>query len=83
MRVTACVRTARHGQDMVKTRNVSRGGLCFVSPREYVEGEAIEVALPYSPAGGNIFLPAKIVWLQVLASEGTRAYGVAYQYRKG
>jgi hypothetical protein len=83
MRVTACVRTARLGQDLVKTRNVSRGGLCFVSPREYVEGEAIDVALPYSPAGGNIFLPAKIVWLQFLASEGTRAYGVAYQYRKG
>ena len=83
MRVTACVRTARLGQDLVKTRNVSRGGLCFTSPREYVEGEAIEVALPYSPAGGNIFLPAKIVWLQALATEGTRAYGVAYQFRKG
>jgi hypothetical protein len=83
LRVTACVRTTRFGQDLVKTRNVSHGGLCFTSPLQYVGGEAIEVALPYSPGGGNIFLPAKIAWFQLLASEGTRIYGAAYQYRKG
>jgi len=83
MRITACVRTDRFGQDLVKTRNVSRGGLCFTSPREYVTGEALEVALPYSPGGGNIFLPAKIARFQFLASEGTRIYGVVYQFLKG
>jgi len=83
MRVTACVRSARFGQDLVTTRNVSRGGLCFTSPQEYAEGEAIEVAVPYSPGGGNIFLPAKIARVQLLAAEGTRIYGVAYQYLKG
>ena len=81
-RVTACVRTSHLGQDMVKTRNVSRGGLCFTSPWEYAEGEDIEVAVPYSPGGGNIFLPAKIVWVNFLESEGTRIYGAAYQFRK-
>ena len=83
MRVAACVRTARIGQDLVKTRSVSRGGLCFTSPWEYVKGEAIEVAVPYSPGGDNIFLPAKIVRLKFLASEGTRIYGVAFQQLKG
>ena len=83
MRVMACVRTARLGEDLVTTRNVSRGGLCFTSPQEYAEGEAIEVAVPYSPGGGNIFLPAKIARVQLLAAEGTRIYGVAYQYLKG
>ncbi|MGO8787707.1 MAG: PilZ domain-containing protein [Terriglobia bacterium] len=78
MRVMACIRTARFGQDLVKTRDVSRGGLCFSSPWDYVPGETIEVAVPYSKGGGNIFLPAKIVRLQYLAAEATRIYGVEY-----
>lgn len=78
MRVIACIRTARFGQDLVKTQTVSRRGLSFTSPWEYVRGEAIEVAVPYSAGGGNIFLAAKIVRLQMLPSEGTRIYGVAF-----
>jgi hypothetical protein len=78
MRVTACVRTARFGQDLVETRNVSRSGLCFVSHYQYVRGEKMEVAVPYSPGGGNIFFPAKIVRAQSPA-EGMGIYGVAYQ----
>jgi hypothetical protein len=78
MRVTACVRSARHGQDIVKTRDVSRGGLCFTSPWIYQVGEDVEVAVPYSREGGNIFLPARIVRFQHLASEGTRVYGIVY-----
>lgn len=83
MRVTACIRTARFGEDLVKTRSVSRCGLCFTSPWEYVPGEAIEVAVPYSPGGGNIFLPARIVRLEFLASKGTRIYGIVFPNLKG
>jgi|SRR5579862_2315416 len=83
MRLTACVRSARLGQDLVNTRTTSRSGLSFTSPWEYVPGEIIEIAVPYSAAGGNIFLSAKIVRLQLLASEGTRMYGVGFQVRKG
>jgi hypothetical protein len=83
MKIAACVRSARLGQDLVKTRTTSRSGLSFTSSWEYVPGEAIEIAVPYSPAGGNIFLAAKIVRLQLLAEEGTRIYGVRFQPRKG
>ena len=79
IRVTACIRTARFGQDLVKIRNVSRGGLCFTSPWEYLPDEAVEVAVPFSPGGGNIFLPAKIVRIQFLASEATRTYGLDFR----
>jgi hypothetical protein len=82
MQVTACVRSTRFGQDLVKVRNISRGGLCFVSPWEYIQGETIEVAVPYSPGGGNIFLPANIVRVQLLVSQGTRIYGIAFQHVK-
>ena len=83
MKVTACVRTTRLGQDLVKTRTVSRHGLCFTSPWEYTQGESVEVAVPYSRTGSNIFLPAKIVRLQLLASAGTRMYAIAFQDLKG
>jgi hypothetical protein len=82
LRVTACVRTPRLGEDLVKTRTTSHTGLSFTSPWEYFPGEIIEIAVPYSPVGGNIFLAAKIVRLQFLASEGTRIYGVDFQLRK-
>jgi hypothetical protein len=77
MRVVACVRTTRHSQDLVKTQTVSRRGLSFTSPCEYVMDETIEVAVPYSEGGGNIFLPAKIVRLQVVP-EKKWTYGVAF-----
>jgi hypothetical protein len=83
MKIAACVRSARLGQDLVKTRTTSRSGLSFTSPWDYVPGEAIEIAVPYSPSGGNIFLAAKVVRLQLLAEEGTRIYGVGFQLRKG
>jgi hypothetical protein len=83
MQVSACVRTARFGEDMVKTRSVSRRGLSFESRCDYVQGEAVEVAAPYSPRGGNIFLPAKIVRLQRLPSGEIRSYGIVFQNQKG
>jgi hypothetical protein len=82
MDVRACVRTARFGEDVVKVRNVSRRGLSFASPWVYVIGQEIEVAVPFSPSGGNLFFAAKIVRVELLASEATRAYGVAYERAK-
>ena len=83
MHITACVRAARFGQDFVKTRNVSRCGLCFASRCNYVTGEEMEVAVPYSPGGGNIFLRARVVWAQFQVFEGTGIYGIAYQNLRG
>lgn len=79
MQVTACIRSARFGDDVVKARNVSRHGLSFASPWDYAAGQAIEVAVPFSPGGGNLFFPARIAYVQLQASEATRIYGVAYQ----
>ena len=79
MRVKACVRTANAGNDIVTIRDVSRHGLCFVSPGKYFAGDDIEVAVPYSPDGGNIFLRARIVRVQLSPSEDFRMYGVAYR----
>ena len=83
MAVTACVRSARFGEDLVKTRTVSRTGLSFVGSWNYAPGDTVEVALPYSPAGGNLFMTAKIARVQYLEAEATRIYGVVYDKLRG
>lgn len=82
MKVVACVRTGRYGQDTIKTRNSSRGGLGFNTLREYNIREAIEVAVPFSPGGGNIFMPASIIWVHPPDSSGKWICGAAYRVFK-
>ncbi len=83
LRVSACVRSKELGEDIVTTRNVSRGGVCFESSRRYAHGARIEVAVPYAQGGGNIFVTGRIAWA-AQASPGTETnlYGVAYLERK-
>jgi PilZ domain len=84
IKVSACVRCHQFDNDeLVTTENVSRGGLCFTSPRIYAPGWDIEVAVPYSPGGGNIFLRGKIVRVQYLAPHKTKLYGVSYTHVRG
>jgi len=81
--VTACVRSKELGEDIVTTRNVSRGGACFESLRRYVHGASIETAIPYAKGGGNIFVTGRIAWAaQASAGSETNLYGVAYLERK-
>ena len=75
---TACLRHARLGDEVVVTEDVSRGGLRFKSRKHYPQGSLIEVALPYSPTGANIFTSARIVRAQERPGEGLVEYGVAF-----
>ncbi|HET7841865.1 MAG TPA: PilZ domain-containing protein [Terriglobia bacterium] len=84
MRVAACIRCHQFAsEDLVDTRNVSRGGLCFASTRVYAPGWTVEVAVPYSGGGGNIFLAGRIARAQYLTSENIKLYGVAYTRKQG
>ena len=78
LRVTACVRSREFGEEIVWTRDVSRGGLSFEGHMRYDTGGRIEVALPYFPHGGNSFLPAEIKRVQRLSTSDANLYGVAY-----
>lgn len=84
LKVTACVRCHQFdSDDLVTTENVSRGGLCFTSSRVYAPGWDIETAVPYSAAGGNIFLRGKIVRVQYLTPHKVKLYGVSYTHFRG
>ncbi len=76
--ITACIRAPWRGDEVVDTVNVSRGGFCFKSPKDYELGSRIEIALPYMPDSANIFIPARIARARASPSEAVREYGVAY-----
>jgi hypothetical protein len=79
VKVTALIRHAGLGDEVIATENVSRSGLCFRSRKGYYVGSQIEVALPYSPGPANIFVPARIVRTQELPGEYLLAeYGAEY-----
>jgi hypothetical protein len=78
VRVSACVRSVEYGDDIVRSRNASRGGLCFESNRPYSKGWKIEVAIPYTKGGANIFLSGHIVRVQHDQAGELYACGVAY-----
>src|SRR5579859_246852 len=78
VRFTACVRLNHSNEEIVECDNVSKGGLCFRSRKQYAEGAAIEVAVPYSPGQPAIFVPAQIRRVEELPALGLFRYGVAY-----
>lgn len=78
VRVPVCVRREGADEEIVRSRNASRGGLCFESTRQYSKGARIEVAIPYTPGGGNIFLAGNVVRVQNDPGSGLTLYGVSY-----
>jgi hypothetical protein len=78
VRVVTCVRSHDFGDDVVRSRNASRGGVCFESYRHYSKGTRVEVSIPYTPGGGNIFLEGHIVRIQNVSGGEVTVYGVQY-----
>jgi len=78
---SACLRDAAQGDEIVECENVSKGGLCFRSPRQYSLDSWIEVAAPYSPGELALFVPAQIKRVEALSDGKVSRYGAAYAKR--
>jgi hypothetical protein len=74
----ACIRRAGMPDEVVSCEDMSRGGLRFKSKKQFFEKAMIEVAVPYSPGGQSIFVPAQIVYVHETPGEGVFHCGVAY-----
>ena len=74
----ACVRSYTFGDDIVTCEDISRGGLCFKSRKEYAANTEIEVAAPYSPGMPDIFVRGQIVHVEELKQERRFRCGVCY-----
>jgi hypothetical protein len=81
VRTIACIQSREHGEDLVRVRNVSRSGLCFEGRQAYEKDSKIEVAIPFSSGGGNVFLPGRIVRVQNLPPGVVTLHGAEYVRR--
>jgi len=77
-RVLACIRQRGFQEEVAVCEDLSKGGISFRSRNEYPEGTRLEVAVPYTPGAGAIFVPIRIVFSQAIPSVGLYRHGAAY-----
>lgn len=59
--IKACLHREGFADDVVTVTDLSRGGIGFMSLVDYVPGTRVEVAVPFTEGGGNVFTPGRIV----------------------
>lgn len=62
--------------DIAQTRDVSKGGLCFVSTKVFSVGDEVFITLPFADNQVPVETMGKLVWTS-LGTSG-RFYGVSY-----
>jgi PilZ domain-containing protein len=77
-RVLACIRRRGFEEEIAVCEDLSKGGLSFRSRNQYGEGTRVEVAVPFTPGSGAIFVPVRIVFSVALPSAGLFKHGAAY-----
>jgi PilZ domain len=77
-RVLACIRRRGFEEEVAVCEDLSKGGISFRSRNQYPEGSRVEVAVPYTPGSGAIFVPIRIVFSQAIPSAGLFRHGAAY-----
>ncbi len=77
-RVLACIRRRGFQEEVAVCEDLSKGGISFRSRNEYPEGTRVEVAVPFTPGAGAIFVPIRIVFSQPIPSAGLFRHGAAY-----
>ncbi len=83
LQLPALVRDYYGGAEITKTENVSKGGFCFASAKNYHVGEGVVVVCPYNSAGENIETRARIVRSRVVEGTNRKVYGVRYDAPTG
>jgi len=81
MKTVACILYAGV-EDVVPCEDMSRGGIRFISRRQYPEGTRVEVAAPYTKSSTNFFSPASVIYCHKM-EDGRFRYGVTYIQRRG
>jgi hypothetical protein len=77
-RVLACIRRRGFAEEIAVCEDLSKGGLSFRSRNQYAEGSRVEVAVPFTPGTGAIFVPIRIVFSQAIPKAGLYRHGAAY-----
>jgi hypothetical protein len=77
-RVLACIRRRGFQEEIAVCEDLSKGGLSFRSRNQYAEGSRVEVAVPYTPGTGAIFVPIRIVFSRAIPTAGLYRHGASY-----
>lgn len=77
-RVLACIRRRGFQEEVAVCEDLSRGGIAFRSRNQYPEGTRLEIAVPYTPGSGAIFVPIRIVSSRPIPAAGLHRHGAAY-----
>ena len=77
-RVLACIRRRGFQEEVAVCEDLSKGGISFRSRNHYPEGTRLEVAVPYTPGAGAIFVPIRIVFSQPISTAGLFRHGASY-----
>jgi PilZ domain-containing protein len=80
LQLPVLVRDYYGGVEVTKSENVSKGGFCFFSEKNYYVGQGLMAVCPYNSASSsqNIEVRARIVRRQQLEETQRKLYGVRY-----
>ncbi len=78
LQMKAFIRDPQGWEEIVVTENISRGGFRFRTKKHYTEGWKIQIALPYSECGYNIFSSARIRYAAPVTGTDENTYGAEY-----
>ncbi|MGH9358764.1 MAG: PilZ domain-containing protein, partial [Terriglobia bacterium] len=67
------------GIEIAKSENVSKGGVCFATEKNYHLGEGLMVACPYDEKSQNIEVTAHVVSRQEIPQSHRKVYRVKYK----
>jgi hypothetical protein len=66
-------------EEFTRSENVSRGGMCFITEKNYEIGEILLITCPYEKAGENIEMRGRVVRRQGLQGSERTVYGICYE----
>lgn len=69
--------------EITKTENVSKGGFCCASERDYLIGQGLLVICPYNKTGQNIEVRGLVVRRHEPKPSSRKLYGVRYDQKAG
>ena len=78
LKMPACLQTREGEEEIVKTVNISKGGLAVLSRTEHPKDSLLKVSFPYNVGGGNIFILSRVVRILPGEDEGTFMLGIQY-----
>lgn len=81
LQLPVMVRDYYGGVEITKSENVSKGGFCFSSEKNYLFGQGVLVVCPYDPNASHIETHARVVRRQEIEGVTRKVYGLRYTPR--